>query len=264
MLSKIGEVEWTANEMRSALEEFSKVYSRRPLAGNEGGMSSSHLFLLWFMLRRLNPTDVIENGVWKGQGTWLIEQAVPSARIHCVDINWSNLVYKSPNATYSSTDFSKQAWEGVDRENTVVFFDDHVNALRRVKQSRSLGFRHLIFEDNYFPSNVSDLYTLKLAFANAGYKPKRNLRYYGGLLKGTRSDWEVKPNSRDSELLNEIVEVYSEQPPVFKLAETRWGTPWIIPTPEPLLESVTQPWQQVFFDEAKWYTWMAYVRLKMG
>ena len=53
-------------------------------------------------------------------------------------------------------------------------------------------------------------------------------------------------------------------PPVFKLARTRWGTPWDsrYPTPDPLLTAMAHPWQEIFLDDADDYTWLCYVRLK--
>lgn len=248
--------------MLGELEAFAEVYARRPIQDNSGGMSSTHLFLFWFVLRKLQPATVIESGVWRGQGTWLIEQALPNAAIVSIDINWSNLKYRSSRAVYLDEDFSRNDWGHLNKDTTLVFLDDHVNALSRVKQCVDLGFRHLIFEDNYFPADVSDVYSLKLAFAGAGYTPPRTLRYWAGRLTGTRSDKTVKPNAEDGELLRRLCKVYEELPPIFLPPVNRWGRPSAsVPTEQPLLTEVAEPWQQIYFDEAKWYTWMCYVEL---
>jgi len=39
------------------------------------------MFASWFMARQLDPEVIIESGVWRGQGTWLLEQACPRAQI---------------------------------------------------------------------------------------------------------------------------------------------------------------------------------------
>lgn len=264
MLSKIGESRWTREDMISKLEEFATLYAQRPVSDNNGGMSSTHMFLFWYVLQFLKPKAVIESGVWRGQGTWLIEQACPHADIYCIDINWNNLVYRSERAQYLSTDFTKNDWSHLPKEETIVFFDDHIDAVARCEASSRFGFRHIIFEDNYFPSHVSDFYTLKLAFAHAGYKAPHDLRSIAGRIIGTRSDITVKPNADDEGRLREIIDVYEELPPVFKIPQTRWNIPWDdkMPTPEPLLTDVREPYQQLYLDEAKWYTWMCYVRLK--
>jgi hypothetical protein len=259
----IGRAPWTREELLGQLQEFEAVYRQRPVQDNYGGMSSSHLFLFWALLRNLKPKTVIENGVWKGQGTWLIEQAVPDANVISIDINWNNLVYRSRRVDYRDVDFTKQDWSGLDTENALVFFDDHVDAFARTKQCAERGFKHIVFEDNYFPPSVSDLYTLKLAFAGAGYKAPNTLRYWGGRIKGTRSDVTVKPNFDDAATLRDMLAVYEELPPVFLPSINRWGIAAdTIPTPAPLLDAVTEPWQQVYADECMWYTWIAYARLK--
>ena len=69
------------------------------------------------------------------------------------------------------------------------FFDDHQNAYKRLQQCKWFGFRHVVFEDNY-PSGQGDSYSLKQAFANAGFDPARsqqisaigNLRKFAGHL----------------------------------------------------------------------------------
>lgn len=251
--------------MRASLEEFSQIYERRPVRDNSGGMSSTHLFLMWYVLRFLKPRVVIESGVWRGQGTWCIEQACPDAEIYSIDINWKNLRYRSRRATYLNKDFETHSWDHVPREETLAFFDDHVNAFGRCQALHRLGFRHAMFEDNYAPRDGHDVYSLKMAFMHSGLRVSNHWRAIAGRIIGTRSDRDVPPNTEDARRLREIIEVYEELPPVYKLETTRWGDPWTdekYPTPEPLLTRVDQPWQRVYFDEAKWYGWLCYVRLK--
>jgi hypothetical protein len=265
MLTRFGDVPWTKQQMLEKLPEFSRIYANRPIKENDGGMRSPHLFALWFTLDFLKPTSVLESGVWRGQGTWFIEQACPTTKVYCLDINWRNLVYRSKTAIYLTGDLTKHEWDRVDKERTVVFLDDHMNALERCLTLRRLGFKHLMFEDNYFPTETADFYTMKLAFANKGYKAPNNLRYYAGLLRGTRSDRTVVPNDRDSKVLKDICETYQEYPPIFKIPTTRWGSAWdeSLPTEEPLLSKVSEDYQQLFLDEAKWYTWICYVKLRV-
>jgi hypothetical protein len=85
--------------MLAALPEFSDIYERRPIRDNKGGMRAPHCFAAWFMLRKLRPTAVVESGLWRGQGTWLIEQACPDADLYCIDIDLGRLEYRSPRAT---------------------------------------------------------------------------------------------------------------------------------------------------------------------
>jgi hypothetical protein len=250
--------------MIAKLEEFASLYERRPLQDNAGGMLSPHLFLFWYVLQNLMPEVVIESGVWRGQGTWFIEQACPKADIYCIDINWKNLAYRSPRAKYLDRDFATHEWGAVPKEKTLLFLDDHSDAMARCRQANDRGFRHLLFEDNYPPPH-GDCYSLKKAFLGAGYQAPRSARAVVGRLLGRRSDRTVAPNQQDAmELKDRLVETYEELPPIFKTATTRWGDPWDdrYPTTRPLLTTVARPFQQVFLDEARDYTFMCYVRLK--
>jgi hypothetical protein len=234
----LGEVPWSRADLRAALEEFSSLYEDRPIQANTGGMRAPHAFLAWFALRALNPRAIIESGVWLGQGTWLIEKACPEAQIYCIDPNLKRIRYRSARAEYFDRDFATLGWNHLPKRATALFFDDHQNACERIKTAKSLGFRHLIFEDNY-PPLQGDCYSLKQALNS--------------------------PKSADAEYLRDNLETYYELPPIFKPERTRWGDAWgeeHYPTPEPLLSSVDQAYQQQYLDEAIHYTWMCYARLK--
>lgn len=263
-LTKIGDGPWNREEMLDDLAEFADLYERRPIRDNEGGMRSPHLFAFWFAMRQLRPAAVIESGVWRGQGTWFIEQACPKADIYCVDINWSNLSYRSSRATYLTGDFTKHDWARVPKQETLLFLDDHMNAVQRCHQALAQGFRHLIFEDNYFPPENGDCYSLKAAFAHAGFRPRSGWRSIARRLLGNYVNRTVRPNAEDAIALREIIEVYEEVPPVVKADTTRWGDPWRepkYPTPAPLIQDVSKA-PNCFSDEAQQYTWLCYVRLK--
>jgi hypothetical protein len=254
---------WTRADMLARLEEFAELYQCRPVRDNMHGMMSPHLFLFWFILRHLKPDVVIESGVWKGQGTWFIEQACPQAEIFSIDINWSHLQYRSTRARYLDSDFSTHDWERLPKERTVAFFDDHVDAIKRIRMCVERGFRHLIFEDNY-PPGRGDCYSLQEVFLHAGHRAFPGLRARISRALGRLQDRNVGANAEDAAYLHEVAQTYEVMPPVFKLATTRWGDPWDerYPTPEPLLREVAAPYQQLYLDEAAWYTWLCYVALK--
>ena len=271
-LATIGDPPFSREAMRAALEDFSRVYEMWPLKGNPGGMLSPHMFLTWFVLRQLAPKAVVESGVWRGQGTWLIEQACPDARLYCIDVDLTNRLYISDRAEYFDRDFSTIDWTDLPGEDTVLFFDDHQNAYERVKAASWFGFKHLIFEDNY-PVHQGDCYSLKQAFAHAGlqFDPRSSdtwrLKYKHfkrRMLSSLGRMHEVPPNDVDARYLRRNLEVYYELPPVIKVEHTRFGTCWDerYPTPEPLLRSVEESYQRIFRDDATSYTWMCYARLK--
>src|SRR5687768_16319520 len=65
-IKALGPPPWTSGGIEDSLEPFLEVYARRPVEVNEGGMRSTDLFALWFVLRELRPELVVESGVNKG------------------------------------------------------------------------------------------------------------------------------------------------------------------------------------------------------
>ncbi len=273
-VASIGKVPWTREDMLAKLDEFARLYERRPIEDNAGGMLSAHMFLAWFAMRALKPKAIVESGVFLGQGTWFFEQACPRARLYCIDPNLGRIRYRSGRAEYFDKDFASLDWNRLPKEETVLFFDDHQNAYERVQTAKWFGFRHLIIEDN-FPPGRGDCYSLKKAFAHSGFefkpppywsveaKLKWRIGRRLGLLPQRYSG--VKPNELDAEYLRQNLGTYYEMPPVLRSERTMWGDAWeeaTYPTQRPLLSSVEKPYQQLFLDEAPNYCWMCYVRLK--
>ncbi|MEM9472208.1 MAG: hypothetical protein AAGA00_09625 [Pseudomonadota bacterium] len=268
---EIGLAPWSHAQMQSELERFYALLDARPICNNSGGMQAPHLFAVWFMARALQPAAIVESGVWKGQGTWMLRQACPDAAMHCIEPCQSRIEFRDDRATYHTRDFAAGNWDHLDRERTLLVFDDHVNALHRVREARKLGFRHLIIEDNY-PAPRGDCYSLKKAFAGAGFSSPGNGggSKYKALLAGK---WRrrkevcpnVQPNPDDARYLNRHLDVYSEFPPLFRPSRTRWGDDWTdehYPTPPALLQEADRVRFPVLWREALSYTWICYARLK--
>jgi hypothetical protein len=271
---QIGKVPWSRRDMLSKLEEFASLYENRPIKDNTGGMKSPHMFSIWFALKALKPKAIIESGVWLGQGTWFFENACPEAQLYCIDLNIDRIQYRSGLAKYFDLDFSTIDWNGLPKSDTLLFFDDHQNAYERMKTAKWFGFKHVIFEDNYPPSQ-GDFYSIKKILMHSGFKyipahkpsfkskVKNKIKTLIGF-QGQQYE-RIIPNDIDAKYLMQNLEVYYEFPPVFRVEQTRWGDIWDndnYPTSEPLLTTVDRKYQQIFLDEAKFYTWMCYLKLK--
>lgn len=236
-------------------------------------MKSPHLFPLWFLIRRLQPKYIIENGVWKGQGTWFIEKAAPNAQLYCLDPNLTRLVYKSQQAYYSTTDFSQHDWSHIPKDQTLVFFDDHQNALQRIKAAQKMGFHYLMFEDNY-PPGRGDTYSLKKALTMTGYRPQiyyPKIKFLNLLvalkvyITQVLNKSFVAPNKEDAVYLRNVLQTYYEFPPVIRPETTRWNDPWtnqLYPTQKTLFSSHRGKGLETYINEGKSYNWICYVELK--
>lgn len=277
----IGEAPWSRDEAIASLDEFQSLYSERPVKENAGGMRAPHLFATWFMARKLDPEAVVESGIWKGQGTWFLERACPKARIYAIDLNLSKREYVSPSAEYFSIDFCEIDWSRLDAARTLVFFDDHQNAVTRLMQCAWMGFRHVIFEDNN-PPGKGDFYTLQHAFSGAGFGsgsaedksrhyrslPSRLSRKIGAVAAGIGGSQVsvipqyvrdvVAPNPFDAALLKRNLDAYQEFPPVFRPAGTRGDSQ---PAGHLLEESERDRYPQLF-EERSSYNSICYALLR--
>ncbi|GLT52845.1 hypothetical protein SLA2020_261620 [Shorea laevis] len=170
-------VEWTSKDLLKGLEEFVPIYETRPIKNNMYGMGFDHSFGLWFIARWLKPDLMIESGAFKGHSTWVLRQAMPNTPIvslsprHPEKYLKKGPAYVDGNCTYFAgkdfVDFGSVDWGSVmkkhgitDLSRVLIFFDDHQDELKRIKQALKAGFRHLVFEDNY-DTGTGDHYSLR-------------------------------------------------------------------------------------------------------
>ena len=152
------------------LNDFSSLYKTRPIKNNKGGMLFTHMFYFYLILKNLKPELVIESGVYKGQSTWLIENTLPNSKIISIDIDLNKREYFSKKSEYRSLDFKYNEFKNLP-DNTLVFFDDHVDHVERIKQSNFFGIKNIVLEDNY-PNDKGDFQTLKQISNNYNFNHK--------------------------------------------------------------------------------------------
>ncbi len=250
----IGEL-FTISDVNEIIDEFMSVYAKRPIIDNHGGMMSTHIFWTWYALRKICPRVVIESGVFKGQGTWIIRKACPEAEIISIDPDLSQREYIDSQSTYFSEDFGLINWDdvlkGTDFKDALCFFDDHQNAYRRIQEMYWMGFKKAIFEDNY-PIKRGDCYSIKKVLSESGFI-------------SSDSNLVIPPNNTHSSYLKKHVKTYYTFPPLVKDKYTRWGDEWdddFYLTESPVLSKQNESKYPLLVKDAKTYNWMCYVELK--
>ena len=247
-------MKFTKELMLKHLEDFKSLYENRPIKDNAGGMNSAHMFPLYVYLKTYPPKMIIESGIWKGQGTWLMEQCV-DAKIYSIDISLNQLVYKSDNVTYFNKDITTHDWgemlnqHDISPDEVLVFLDDHQNFNERIDFLLGYNLTKIIAEDNY-PSDQGDCISPKKILTDTDFVLDKG---------GNISTHSIEPYLKFRDNIKE----YEEFPPIFKSVLTRWGTPWVdYVTPEPILEESDRKNHDIFYHEKSNYTWIAYVELK--
>lgn len=174
----VGSVDWSVDDFATELAPFAAAYKQQRArfrdVQNGGGNGLFHSFALWFLLRKIRPTMVVESGVHMGETSWLIRRASAEWEPLFVRIDPRKLGWNDDVENRSKTldlrggrfvDFAEVDWDGhtlVDRSDALVLMDDHFDQLRRVEQARRLGFGHLVFDDNYMPG-FGDMFSIKSA-----------------------------------------------------------------------------------------------------
>lgn len=243
---------WDFEDVQFLMDEFLELYSSRPIKNNYGGMSSTHLFWTWYVLKKIQPKNIIESGIFKGQGTWLIANACPEANIYSIDLDLSRRVYIDNKVKYYDKDFSLIEWGEVieDTENTLCFFDDHQNAYLRLQQMKWMGFKKAMFEDNY-PISQGDCYSCKKVLSECGL-----------VVNGEKI---IEANGTHARYFKKNIKTYTTLPPLFKNEMTRWGDEWDdinYPTPHAIFSEKDVSRYKIVKHEAADYTWICYVELE--
>ena len=272
-----GSTPWTRADLEAAVPDFVRVFERRPIQRNDGGMQVNHAFALWFILTWLKPPVVIENGLFRGQGTWLVRQALgPHARIICLDPLpdlvgaavqhckqarcSSHMMYHPPghhathgsvyfdaNATYAVgedfVDFGNVDWHewiparGM-RERALVIFDDHMSAIRRTLQAQSFGFQHLYYDDN---DDAEGCYSFHAMCTPPRDDAAATVTYMDHFMT-TKIQLPAAEHEANSRFLAHHLAAYFEFPPIGDLCEPPGVEDGTFSTPRygrPLLNSST-------------------------
>ncbi|OIP90866.1 MAG: hypothetical protein AUK55_12205 [Syntrophobacteraceae bacterium CG2_30_61_12] len=170
-------------ELQQTTEEFLRIYPQRPIKINTGGTGLGANYWMFVVLRQIKPNLIIESGVWKGQSSWLLRQARPTAEIHAFDICLNNMLHKEPSIAYHECDwiaeniFNRQPNEGL------VFFDDHSNQAKRVREAYDRGFKWLLFDDNVPTDQINRIGRPALPSISMLFDPK--------LKEGDLIRWEL-------------------------------------------------------------------------
>ncbi len=130
------------------INDFFVLYQGRGQTDNTHGSGFHNAFWMYLLARALNPSLIVESGVWKGHTTWLLSNACPKADLYGFDINLKKVEYDDLNAQLFEQDWKTYQFPKFAPEKGLVFFDCHVNHAQRILEAKAKGFKHILFDDN--------------------------------------------------------------------------------------------------------------------
>lgn len=129
------------------IAEFRETFLSSPISNNHGGVNYTTGLALFLIVKHLDPSLIIESGVFRGMSSMLFRAATSRARIFAFDLSLSNLRYRSENVEYHECDWALSDIEA--KVSALAFFDDHVSQAKRVAEAYRRGFRYLVFDDSW-------------------------------------------------------------------------------------------------------------------
>jgi hypothetical protein len=243
----------TEIDLNEEVYNFNIIYKTRPISNNNGGMKAPHMFWVYLLLKKINPSIIIESGIYKGQSTWLIETVCPNSKIISIDPNLNQRLFISKNVDYRTKDFLKYNWLeelGINGcQNTVAFIDDHQDNYLRLKHAYNNKIAHVIFEDNY-PTTQGDVLSLKKILS---------ANYHIMHANGKKQIYSIPANYKE-----EVLKMcnYTECPPVYLDSNTtRWNDSFKLHgCKNPVFNKYNQH-LNFFKSEQLDYTFIAYVKI---
>lgn len=129
------------------LGEFYEEFLKRPFREPGGGSRFNNLAWLYVIARAMQPSFVIDSGTYRGASAWAFSRA--GVAVYSFDIDLSQLAYRSPSVVYTQSDWTSFDWAGKDLANALIYFDDHLDQVRRLREASKRGIPVSIFDDDF-------------------------------------------------------------------------------------------------------------------
>jgi len=135
-------------DSQAAVHQFYKAYLQSPFRTAFGGSRLNNLVLLYLFARSYRPTFIVDSGTFQGASAWALKMGAPEASVVSFDIDLSRMMSETPGVTYVESDWASFDFATFDLSRSVAFFDDHIDQVRRLKESAANNIKVLILDDD--------------------------------------------------------------------------------------------------------------------
>ncbi|MGC2297232.1 MAG: hypothetical protein WA476_00410, partial [Acidobacteriaceae bacterium] len=112
-----------------------------------GGSRFNNLAWLYTIARAMQPSFVIDSGTFRGASAWAFSKAgIP---VYSFDIDLSQLLHRSPAVLYTQSDWTVFNWRDKDLSQALIYFDDHLDQVRRLFEASQRVLPVAIFDDDF-------------------------------------------------------------------------------------------------------------------
>jgi hypothetical protein len=134
-------------ETAEIIGEFYEEFLKQPFREPGGGSRFNNLAWLYTIARAMQPSFVIDSGTFRGASAWALSKA--GIRVYSFDIDLSQLAHRSPAVLYTQSDWTAFDWKDKDLSQALIYFDDHLDQVRRLFEASQHGVPVAIFDDDF-------------------------------------------------------------------------------------------------------------------
>lgn len=132
----------------AATEEFFDEWLLTPFRQQQGGSRFNNLLWLFLITKSYSPRLIVDSGTYQGASAWALSRGKPNARAYSFDIDLSQLRLRCPTVEYIEGDWTKHLGAATEHDRSLVYFDDHVDQIRRLLEAGERRYRVAIFDDD--------------------------------------------------------------------------------------------------------------------
>jgi hypothetical protein len=134
-------------DLSLALRPFYEQFLDSPFREKGGGSRFNNLAWLYLIAKAMKPRFVVDSGTFRGASAWAF--SIAGVKVYSFDIDLSQLAYRAKSATYTQCDWTAFDWSGVDFSDAFIYFDDHLDQVRRLIEASQRAIPLAIFDDDF-------------------------------------------------------------------------------------------------------------------
>ena len=136
-------------DVEAEVRRFYDSYLGTPFRHPSGGSRFGNLLWLNLIAKSLQPDVIVDSGTYKGASSWAMCYGAPDAKTLSFDIDLSRLDFRSKNVEYIERDWATYNFDPYQNKTCLVYFDDHLDQGKRLKEAADRKFQVAIFDDDF-------------------------------------------------------------------------------------------------------------------
>lgn len=135
-------------ETSKIVSQHHDIFLKRPIKALANGVGYNNSLILFALVKKLDPSVIIESGTWRGYSSYVMGSAAPRSDIYTFDISHEELKFRSENVKYFKHDLTEHDLPIGDVDDALVYFDDHVSHYDRLSYASKQKWKFLLFDDD--------------------------------------------------------------------------------------------------------------------